>query len=41
MIVNNGKIEKMFIEPGFKNNAKDDPYIASTPENVLSWLAAC
>jgi thioredoxin-dependent peroxiredoxin len=37
-IVNNGKIEKWFVEPGKRNLAKDDPYGESSPEAVLEWL---
>jgi peroxiredoxin len=37
MIVNNGVIEKMFVEPD--STAKDpDPYIVTTPSNVLSSI---
>tara|TARA_B100001105_G_scaffold91830_1_gene73067 strand:+ start:2615 stop:3148 length:534 start_codon:yes stop_codon:yes gene_type:complete len=37
MIVNNGRIEKMFIEPD--SSAKDpDPYIVTTPNNVFVSL---
>jgi len=39
-IVNNGKIEKWFIEPGFEDNAAEDPYGETSPENVLAWLQA-
>ncbi len=38
MVVNDGKIEKMFIEPGQKHNKDTDPYEVSNPETVLSWL---
>jgi len=40
MVVDNGKIVQMFAEPGFKDNAKDDPYGVSAPENVLEWVTA-
>lgn len=39
-VVNNGKIEKWFIEPGFEDNAAEDPYGETSPENVLAWLQA-
>ncbi|MED7819801.1 MULTISPECIES: peroxiredoxin [unclassified Francisella] len=38
MIVNNGEIEKMFVEPGKRDNANDDPYGESSPENLLKYL---
>lgn len=40
MVVDNGKIEMWFEEPGFKNNAEDDPYGETSPENILSHLKA-
>ena len=39
-IVNNGKIEKWFIEPGFEDNCETDPYGETSPENILNWLRA-
>ena len=38
MIVNNGTIEKMFVEDGFEHDAEDDPYGESSPENILEYL---
>jgi len=38
VVVNNGKIEKWFIEPGKRWDADDDPYGESSPQNVLAWL---
>tara|TARA_Y100001970_G_scaffold235531_1_gene294613 strand:- start:496 stop:1056 length:561 start_codon:yes stop_codon:yes gene_type:complete len=38
MIVNNCTIEKMFEEAGKGDNLKEDPYEASSPENVLKYL---
>jgi alkyl hydroperoxide reductase subunit AhpC len=38
MIVNNGVIEAWFEEPGFRNNAEDDPYGETSPENILTYL---
>jgi peroxiredoxin len=38
MIVNNGTIEKMFIEPGKQDNAEDDPYGETSPNSILDWL---
>lgn len=38
VVVNDGVIEKSFIEPGFCDNAGDDPYGETSPENVLDYL---
>jgi len=38
VVVNNGKIEKWFIEPGFGHNVDDDPYGETAPENIMKWL---
>jgi peroxiredoxin len=38
VVVNNGKIEKWFIEPGFTHDAEDDPYGETSPENILEWI---
>jgi len=40
MIVNNGVIEEMFVEPGKGDGVKEDPYGESSPENVLKYLQA-
>jgi alkyl hydroperoxide reductase subunit AhpC len=37
-VINNGKIEKWFIEPNRGDNATSDPYSVSSPENVMEWL---
>jgi peroxiredoxin len=37
-VVNNGKIEKWFIEPGAEDNCPVDPYGETSPENILNWL---
>jgi len=37
-IVNDGVIEAFFPEPGFCDNAEDDPYGESSPENILRHL---
>lgn len=37
-VINNGKIEKWFIEPGPRDNADTDPYGETSPENILAWL---
>jgi len=38
MVVDDGKITKMFIEPGFEDNAGDDPFEVSDADTVLTWL---
>ena len=38
VVVNNGKIEKWFIEPGKENDCETDPYGETSPENILDWL---
>jgi len=38
VVVNNGKIEKWFIEPGKQDLATDDPYGETSPERILEWL---
>jgi len=37
-VVNNGKIEKWFVEPGKTWNCETDPYGETSPENILNWL---
>ena len=39
-VVDNGVIEKLFVEAGMRDNADTDPYEVSTPENVLDYVAA-
>ncbi len=34
-LINNGNIEKLFEEDGFSDNAGDDPYGISSPQNIL------
>lgn len=38
MFVDNGKIEKMFIEPGFMDNCPEDPFEVSDAETMLDYL---
>ena len=38
MIVNDGVIEQMFVEPGKTDDTPEDPYGESSPENVLKYL---
>lgn len=37
-VVDNGTIEKMFIEEGQRDNADTDPYEESTPEKVFEYV---
>ncbi|MCE8523731.1 peroxiredoxin [Ruegeria pomeroyi] len=39
-VVNDGKIEAWFEEPGLMDNCPEDPYGVSSPETVLNWLVA-
>ena len=39
-VVNNGLIEKWFIEPGMEDNCAEDPYGETSPERILEWLRA-
>jgi peroxiredoxin len=40
VIVNNGTIEKWFIEPGMEDNCETDPYGETDPYTILHWLQA-
>ena len=35
MLVDDGNIQAMWIEPGFEDNSQSDPYVESIPESVL------
>jgi alkyl hydroperoxide reductase subunit AhpC len=39
-IIDDGLIEAWFEEPGYRDEANDDPYGASSPENVMLYLNA-
>lgn len=39
-VINNGAIEKMFVEEGFSDNCETDPYGESSPQNILAALRA-
>jgi len=39
-VVDNRIIEKLFVEAGQRDNADTDPYEATTPENVLSYVVS-
>lgn len=38
MVVNNGVVEKTFVEPGKEDECPTDPYGESSPENVVAYL---
>jgi len=38
MVVNDGVVEKMFIEPGKSDDCETDPYGETSPESVRSYL---
>ena len=38
MVVNDGVIEQMFVEPGLSDNCETDPYGETSPENVLEYI---
>lgn len=40
MVVSNGAIEKMFIEPGKVDNCEDDPFTCSDVETLVNYLKA-
>mgnify|MGYP003312312121 CR=1 FL=1 len=37
-VLNDGKVEKMFIEEGFCDNIESDPFLVSNAETVLEYL---
>jgi len=37
-VIDNGVVEKVFIEPDKEDNAEDDPYGETSPANILNWL---
>jgi peroxiredoxin len=38
MVVDNGIIEKLFLEDGIRDNSDTDPYMETTPDNVYSYI---
>lgn len=38
MIVNDGVVEMMWVEPGFGDNAANDPFDVSDAETMIDWL---
>ena len=41
MVVNDGEIEKMFVEPGYRDNAEDDPFEVFDVDTMLAYLKTC
>ena len=37
-VIDNGRIEKMFVEPGQEDNCPADPYGETSPETILAYL---
>jgi len=37
-VVDNGKVEKLFVEPNKSDNYSEDPYGETSPENMLNYL---
>lgn len=40
VIATNGRIDKVFEEPGKQHNCPTDPYGETSPERILDWLRA-
>ena len=38
MLVDDGEIKKMFVEPGHRDNCPDDPFEVSDARTMLAWL---
>jgi len=38
MILNDGLVEMMWVEPGLRDNADSDPFTISDAETMLTWL---
>ena len=38
MLVNNGKVEKLFAEPGYSDNCETDPFEVSDADTMLAYL---
>jgi len=38
MILDDMKVEKAFVEPGLQDNADDDPYGVTSPQNIMKYL---
>ena len=37
-VIDDGVVEHFFIEPGFEDNAEDDPFVVSDVDTVMRWL---
>jgi len=40
MVVDNGVIQKMFVEPGCVDNCESDPYTVTDPQTILTYLGS-
>lgn len=40
IIADNGRVDKIFMEPGMEHNCPTDPYGETSPERILEWLNA-
>ena len=41
-VIDDGVVEKLWQEPGINNEGlDDDPYVESTPKNVVDYLRSC
>lgn len=38
MILDDMKVEQAFVEPGLRDNADDDPYGVTSPQNIMKYL---
>jgi peroxiredoxin len=38
MLVNDGTIEKLFVEPGYEDNCASDPFEVSDADTMLAYL---
>jgi len=38
MIVNDGLVESLFVEPGIEDNAEGDPFVVSGAPTILEYL---
>ena len=39
MVIDNGIVEQMFIEPGFNDNVDGDPFTVSDAQTMVQYLA--
>lgn len=38
MVIQDGVVEQMFVEPGLRDNAEDDPFFVSDADTMLTYL---